>query len=91
MSGFETFSKTPDDFDLVVLDFEMPELDGLEVTEAIRKAGFSIPIIGITAHHQPELEKKWRAAGCNCYLKKPLAKNELVAAASEWVSSMATR
>ncbi len=69
----------------------MPELDGLEVTQAIRAVGSSIPIIGITAHHQPELEEKWRATGCNCYLKKPLAKNELVASAIEWVNSLATR
>ncbi len=71
-------------FDLVLMDIEMPEMDGLMASRAIRsgEAGDQnreIPIIGISAHISPDMQSRCRSAGMNAYLPKPLDKNRLVA------------
>ncbi|QGY39533.1 PAS domain S-box protein [Pseudodesulfovibrio cashew] len=71
-------------FDLVLMDIEMPVLDGISTTKAIRLANPghpipnpSIPIVGVTAHALKEFREKSIDAGMNDYVSKPVDFNEL--------------
>ena len=70
------------DFDLVLMDVQMPEMDGFEATAAIRKLerGRSIPIIGVTAHAMKGDRERCLAAGMDAYVSKPLRPPDLFAA-----------
>jgi len=70
------------DFHLVIMDIEMPVLDGIETTELIRKgeAGAGkkdIPIIALTAHVLSDVYTKCMRAGMNAYITKPVNTREL--------------
>ncbi len=68
-------------YDVILMDLQMPEMDGLEATSLIRerdkKLGVHTPIVALTAHALPEHEVSCRAAGMNGYLTKPLNKEKL--------------
>jgi signal transduction histidine kinase/CheY-like chemotaxis protein len=71
-------------FDLILMDIQMPEMDGLEVTARIRRsevaAGRHIPIIAMTAHAMVGDSERCLHAGMDHYLSKPLNPKELFAA-----------
>lgn len=66
------------EFDVVLMDIQMPELDGYEVTRTLRSENFSKPIIALTAHAMLEERVKTKAAGCNAHITKPLNFRQLV-------------
>src|SRR5207244_9171673 len=63
-------------FDLVLLDMQMPDMDGLEVTAVIRRreqaAGGHVPIIAMTAHAQAEVRQRCLDGGMDGYVAKPV-------------------
>jgi CheY-like chemotaxis protein len=69
------------DFDLVLMDTEMPCMNGLEATRAVReierKTGRRLPIIAMTGHPMPGEEEAFRTAGSEGYLAKPLRPSAL--------------
>ncbi|MCP5411658.1 MAG: response regulator [Alphaproteobacteria bacterium] len=70
------------DFDLVLMDIQMPELDGLGATRQIRALPApkcDIPIIAMTANAQPGAREEYLAAGMNDYVSKPIAPAALLA------------
>jgi len=71
---------------LVLMDMEMPVLDGYEATKAIREManGKNVPILALTAHGDSH-KKKCRAAGCNNTLAKPIRKKVLVETISQFL------
>jgi two-component system sensor histidine kinase/response regulator len=79
-----------DRFDVVLMDIQMPELDGLEATakirEAERSAGGHIPIIAMTAHALKGDQERCLAAGMDRYLSKPIRSGELFAAIESVIS-----
>jgi CheY-like chemotaxis protein len=66
-------------FDVVLMDIQMPEMDGLEATRRIRESSPDLPVIGQTAHALAEEHDKCRNAGMNDVITKPLDINQLVA------------
>ena len=72
-----------EDFDVVLMDVQMPEMDGFEATTAIREkeksTGVHIPIIAMTAHALKGDEERCLSVGMDAYISKPIRTNELFA------------
>jgi two-component system sensor histidine kinase/response regulator len=71
--------------DLILMDVEMPGMDGLEVTRRIRALGLNgIPIVAMTAHAMKEDRERCLSAGMNDYLSKPIRKDLLLEKVDRW-------
>jgi two-component system cell cycle response regulator DivK len=57
--------------DLIIMDVEMPELDGLSATRRIRKSKGSVPILAVSAYGADQFREQALAAGCNEYVSTP--------------------
>lgn len=68
-----------EDFFAVILDWIMPDIDGLETLKRIRKkVGIDMPIIIVSAYDFSEIEDKFRLAGADAFITKPLFKSKMV-------------
>jgi signal transduction histidine kinase/CheY-like chemotaxis protein len=64
--------------DLILMDFNMPIMNGIDATKEIRKTNKDIPIIAITAYAMAEDKQKAIEVGCNEYISKPIKKDNLL-------------
>lgn len=64
-------------YDLVLMDIQMPNMDGVQATKLLRSAGFAAPIVALTANVMPEDRERYRMAGCNGCVAKPVDFDEL--------------
>jgi signal transduction histidine kinase/DNA-binding response OmpR family regulator len=75
------------DFDVVLMDVQMPVLDGISATRWIRAMSDrvrDVPIIALTAYAMPEDVEQCRAAGANEYLSKPIDRDQLLSLVGKW-------
>jgi two-component system sensor histidine kinase/response regulator len=79
-------------FDLVLMDCQMPEMDGFEATRAIREweksQGLRIPIVALTANAMKEDERRCLESGMDAYLAKPIKKEQLARALEQRLGSL---
>jgi CheY-like chemotaxis protein len=78
---------THENYTLVLMDIQMPRMDGFAAAAAIRAGGgpeAMVPIIAYTALHGPAFEAKMRAAGIDGHMRKPCTQEALIALVERW-------
>ncbi|MEI6553353.1 MAG: response regulator transcription factor [bacterium] len=79
MKGLRRIEASPENYDLIVLDLMLPELDGLTLCRKIRSENISIPVLMLTARDTIENRIEGLDTGADDYLVKPFALTELTA------------
>src|SRR5262247_2129163 len=77
--------------DLILMDIQLPEMDGYQATQQIKSIAElkTIPIIAVTSYALSGDEAKARAAGCDGYIAKPFSPRELLAKVREYLPDVA--
>ncbi|RYZ72608.1 MAG: response regulator, partial [Proteobacteria bacterium] len=65
-------------YDMVLMDIQMPVMDGVEAIRELRRRGYTKPVVALTAHALHDEKKKAMAAGFTAYLTKPINRPELI-------------
>jgi PAS domain S-box-containing protein len=66
------------DYEVVLMDIQMPLVDGYQATTQLREAGYDKPIIALTAHALQEERDKCLRTGCNGHITKPINRHQLI-------------
>ena len=79
-----------ENFDLVLMDMNMPEMDGYEATSLLREQGYIGPILALTANAMMEDRQRCHQAGCDGYLAKPIDRLLLTETISKYLNRIKT-
>ena len=80
------YSENPNKYELILMDLQMPKVDGYEATRVIRAKNKKIPIIALTANAMVEDVQKTKAVGMNAHLNKPIDVEKLYATILKFIS-----
>jgi CheY-like chemotaxis protein len=75
-------------FDVILMDIQMPNMNGYEAASAMRHEGIKTPIIALTAYAMKGDDKKCISAGCDGYLTKPLKRDVLIEMLSRFLKPL---
>ena len=82
----EKLTATPDQYDIILMDVQMPEMDGLEATRQIRARGFTkMPIIAMTANAMVGDKELCLESGMNDYISKPIKREIIFQMLNKWL------
>ncbi len=84
-AALEVVRRSADAFDLVLMDVQMPEMDGYTATREMRQLGRTLPIVAMTADVMSGVAERCLEAGMNGYVPKPIDPPELFAALVKWI------
>lgn len=78
-------------FDLILLDIEMPEMDGFEVCRKLRETDQSVPIVFVTSHADLEHRIQGRRVGGDSFLAKPVREGALLSLVKLFINASRSR
>jgi signal transduction histidine kinase/ActR/RegA family two-component response regulator len=85
IEAVDLYTAAPDQFDIIFMDVQMPEMDGKAATRAIRSRGFAqIPIIAMTAQAMKGDRESCLESGMNDYISKPIKREAVFAMVKKW-------
>jgi PAS domain S-box-containing protein len=88
LQAVECIERDPEAYDVVLMDIQMPVMDGFTATRRIRAIAPQLPVIGLTAHALSEERQQCLAAGMVDHLAKPIDPADLVAAMRHWARTV---
>ncbi|HPO50818.1 MAG TPA: response regulator, partial [Spirochaetota bacterium] len=75
------------DYDAILMDVQMPNMNGYEATQILRSEGIKIPIISVTANAFKEDVEASLESGMNDHITKPYRKEEIIATIEKWTKN----
>ncbi len=75
-------------YDLILMDCEMPGMNGFDATNNLRAAGYDRPIVALTAHVGGDIQDRCQRAGMDDVLHKPFRQHDLLTLISKWIPSI---
>ena len=86
VNGVEAVAKAlAHEYALILMDIQMPEVDGYEATARLRDGGYDRPIVALTAHAFREERERCLRAGCDGHLTKPVDRRTLLESVKHYV------
>ena len=70
-------------FDLVIMDLQMPVMDGIVATQTLRQLGFGVPVVGLTANAFAQDRQRCLDAGMTEFVAKPVTRKKIAAILAE--------